>query len=182
MLTLPNTTPKITREEILKKISFLNVSQYPLAIIGIRGYYENTMGEAGKNDRGIYDDAIILISTNVYATFNGNTDPSIFRKDIASLKEGTYYAHNFGMHKGKYLALVQRSGEVVITRDGQVGEQKGYFGINIHKGGLNGTSSEGCQTIHPYQWESFITIAKSEAMRLFGKDNWDKKIIPYILF
>jgi hypothetical protein len=51
----------------------------------------------------------------------------------------------------------------------------GWFGINIHRGGVNTTSSEGCQTIPPSQWNGFITIVK-EQMKWYGQ-----KTIPYVL-
>jgi hypothetical protein len=176
---LPKSTPKISREEVLKHIAHIDSKKYPVVIVGIRGYYLDTMGVKGKNDRGIYDDAIILITPNVYAAFNGNTDPSAYRTGIANLKEGTYYAHNFGLHKGQYLALVQRMGAVTVLRDGGK-EDTGYFGINIHRGGVNTTSSEGCQTIPTSQYNSFISLAQSEAKRAFGT-KWDKAVIPYVL-
>ncbi len=179
MLQLPSFNPQIKREILLSKLPKIDTSKYPLYIAGVRGYYRDTMGEKGKNDRGIYDDALFIISPNVFAAFNGNTDPSVFREAIATLVPGTYYAHNFGLHKGKYLALVQRMGEVTVQRDGG-NIQTGYFGINIHKGGVNTTSSLGCQTIPPTQYDAFINLAASEAKRLYGA-KWDKTIVPYTL-
>ncbi len=35
------------------------------AILGMRGYFQDSMGTPGRNDRGIYDDATIVISPSV---------------------------------------------------------------------------------------------------------------------
>ena len=179
---VPSSKPKLTTEELYKMLEQLklNRKKYPMVIVGIRGYYLNSMGKPGVNDRGIYDDAIFIDTPNATASFNGNCDPSKYQAGIANLKAGVYYAHRFGKHQGKYMALVQRNGTVTLQRDGQDKEDVGYFGINIHNGGWNTTGSLGCQTIHPKQWEAFINLATSEAKRLFGK-NWEKVTIPYIL-
>jgi len=188
---IPQEKPRLSSTELKEKIApfQLDRTKYPLLIIGIRGYYLDTMGERGMNDRGIYDDAIFIESPSVTAAYNGNTDPSNFRrgsgtgasKGIAVLKPGIWFAHKFDLHNGKYLALCQRLGEVIVTRDGNPPyEDKGMFGINIHKGGYNTTSSLGCQTIHPAQWESFITLAVDQAKRYLS-DKWNKSVIPYIL-
>lgn len=177
--TIPNSTPKTTKSELLAKLPVIDRAKYPLIIIGVRGYYLDSMGEVGKNDIGIYDDAIMIDSPNVFAAFNGNTDPSIKRDGIATLKAGVYYAHKIGLHKG-YQALSQQMGEVTVFRHNKAGEFKGYFGINIHRGGINTTSSEGCQTIYKPQWDSFIALVVSEAKRLYGA-KWDKVTIPYVL-
>lgn len=179
---VPGTKPKLTTEALYKMLEQLNIDRkkHPMVIVGIRGYYKDSMGKPGVNDRGIYDDAIFIDTPNATAAFNGNCDPSTTKPGMANLKTGVYYAHNFGLHRGKYLALVQRKGEVVVMRDNDRKEHKGYFGINIHNGGWNNTGSLGCQTIHPSQWPSFINLASGEAKRLFKQD-WDKVTIPYIL-
>ena len=150
-----------------------------VALVGIRGYYRDSMGEVGKNDRGIYDDAIFLVSPNAYATFNANTDPSIRRAGIAVLKPGVhrYRKGKHGLSKpgGGYPALRPANPDesLPVTRDGQ-GDSMG-IAINIHRGGYNSTSSEGCQTIYPSQWESFISLVYSEM------DRAGQKTIPYLL-
>lgn len=150
-----------------------------VALVGIRGYYRDTMGEVGQNDRGIYDDAIFLISSNAYATFNANTDPSVKRKGIAVLKPGVhrYRKGKHGLSKpgGGYPALrpANPAEELPVTRDGE-GDSMGVA-INIHKGGYNTTSSLGCQTIYPSQWEAFIALVYSEM------DRAGQKTIPYLL-
>ena len=189
---MPQAKPRLSSSELRAKIAPFNIdrNKYPVLVIGIRGYYLNTMGEHGKNDRGIYDDAIFIETPSVTAAYNGNTDPSAFKKGsgkgaskgMAVLKPGVWFAHKFDLHNDKYLALCQRLGEVVVTRDGDPPyEDKGMFGINIHRGGYNTTSSLGCQTIHPNQWESFTALAKDQAKRYFG-DKWNKTLIPYVLF
>jgi hypothetical protein len=38
--------------------------------------------------------------------------------------------------------------------------------INIHRGGRKGTSSLGCQTIHPDQWQAFYAMTRSEMKKV----------------
>lgn len=126
-------------------------------LVGIRGYYNRD-----ANQRGIYDDAIFLVTpTKVYG-FNANTDPAMFRRSIATLVPGVwkYCIGIHGLSKPKFLqyrALVQAA-TVTVTRDQLGGIFSGFFGINIHRGGYNTVSSEGCQTIHPKQWPEFIDL------------------------
>ena len=188
----PTTTPRLTSDELKARLAPFNIdfNKFPLIIVGVRGYYKNSMGDPNTNDRGIYDDAVFIYTQSVFAAYNANTDPSIIRKKttakkgIATLKTGAWFVHKFDVHRGsksQYPAICQRFGKVTVTRDGDPPtEDTGMFGINIHKGGNSTTSSEGCQTIVPEQWESFYTLAKDQAKRFYG-DDWNKKVIPYIL-
>ena len=59
-----------------------------------------------------------------------------------------------------YHALIQ-SGPVTVLRDGAtepetIRDPDRYPMINIHRGGRNTTSSEGCQTIFPDYWSEFF--------------------------
>lgn len=179
MNIIPVARPGIRRskaEEILRAHCVdLNVP----AILGVRGYYLNTMGEVGRNDIGKYDDALIVITPTAYVTYNANCDPSIHRARIAHLKEGVwlYKVGTHGWSKPKHLrydALVQAD-EVVVDRENVTADDRGYFGINIHRGGEAGTSSLGCQTIPPSQWNSFIELIQAELGR------HDRSTIPYCL-
>lgn len=171
------TRPKLSRNEALKYVPAEFAGQ--VALLGIRGYYEKTMGDPSKNDRGIYDDAIFIISPDHFSAYNANTDPSKFRKGIAMLKPGTHYyrkgKHGISKPGGGYPALrPATSGEKLpVTRDGE-GDSMG-IAINIHKGGYNTTSSEGCQTIYPDQWTEFIKTVYAQ-MDKYGQDK-----IAYVL-
>lgn len=145
-------------------------------VLGIRGYYKKTMGNPLTNDRGIYDDALFILSDDVFAAFNANTDPSVERPGIANLKTGVW-RYKPGIHKinspKRYPAFVQ-AGKVTVNRDGK-GDDTGFFGINIHRGGYHTTSSEGCQTIYPDQWESFRALLNDQLKR------YDQSDFPYVL-
>lgn len=188
---LPPEKPRLSASILIELLDPYKVdrTKYPLIIVGIRGYYRNQMGAPEVNDRGIYDDAIFIHTPQALVAYNGNTDPSKYRagagmdteKGMASLNNGVWYAHRFDFHKGEYLALCQREGKVSVTRDGNPPYiDTGYFGINIHKGGFNTTSSEGCQTIHPSQWDSFIQLAEDQAKRYYSS-SWRSEVIPYVL-
>lgn len=197
---IPSTRPRLSRQALadllVAKLSpaeletIENEARHPLLIVGVRGYYRDTLGKPGANDRGIYDDAVFVVTPNTFTAFNANTDPSGYRKGqgkgagkgMASLKPGVWDAYRFGKHKGQYEALIQTGGAVTVSRDGVEGpyDDTGWFGINIHKGGVNTTSSEGCQTIPPSQWPTFIALVHGEAERLFGTD-WRHQVIPYVL-
>jgi len=155
---LPASRPQQAKSKTQALLNKARVAD-EVALVGIRGYYRDTMGEVGQNDRGIYDDAIFLISPNAYATFNANTDPSVKRQGIAVLKPA--------------LRPANPAEELPVTRDGE-GDSMGVA-INIHRGGYRTTSSEGCQTIYPAQWEAFVSLVYSEM------DRAGQKTIPYLL-
>ena len=192
---LPPTKPRLSStllKECLQKKGY-NLNSFDIIIIGIRGYYLQSMGNPTKNDRNIYDDAIYVLTKNVSVSFNANPVPSGYRKGtgkgsnkgMATLKTGLWMAHQFGVHNAskpsRHDALIQIGGTVTVTRDGNPDyDDSGYFGINIHKGVRNSTGSEGCQTIHPDQWDGFYNLVLSEAKRIYG-NKFKNKIIPYLL-
>ncbi len=167
MAIKPARKPQATLDRILK--AGAGISD-PVWLLGVRGYYRNSMG-GGKNRRSIYDDAIFLVAPEFFASFNANTDPSISRRGVACLDDGDW-RYKLGIHglskpaDKRYTALVQASA-VTVIRD-NTGHDTGWFGINIHRGGYNSTSSLGCQTIFPDQWDSFISSVKSQ-LKLHGQ-------------
>lgn len=177
MAIVPVSRPEISHDFAISLMREAKILE-PVCVLGRRGYYRDTMGVKGKNDRGIYDDAIAIITPTAFATFNANCDPSAFRRTIANLKAGVW-RYKIGIHgmskpaERRYTALVQ-AGPVTVLRD-EAGEDTGYFGINIHRGGFNTTSSLGCQTIYPPQWEAFIALMKNEVAR------YQVKTFPYLL-
>lgn len=179
---IPTVKPKLSRQELIDRIKhkYPEWKIPPILFAGIRGYYKNTMGKEGINDRALYDDAIFILAKDEFIPYNGNTDPGAFRTGIANLKPGIWEVYKFDLHNGKYLAICQRGGKVTVIRD-KKGEDTGMFGINIHRGGFSVTSSLGCQTIPPPQWEDFITNAQKYAARYIGNGWRAKSNYPYVL-
>lgn len=168
------TRPRRKREEVAKQLLKAGV-QDQVALVGCRGYYRKS---ADDNERGVYDDAIFIITPESFVAFNANVDPSVFRPRIATLQKGLW-RYKVGIHglsrpaSQQYTALVQAA-EVTVSRD-QAEPETGWFGINIHRGSNSGTSSLGCQTIPPAQWPAFISMVQSELKR------YGQKTIPYLL-
>jgi lysozyme len=183
----PKSKPQLNIVEIQKilEANKIDRKKYPVCLINVRGYYLNSMGEKGKNDRGIYDDAFFWISTNGMMSFNGNSDPSRYRKGkgkgaekgMAELICGVWL-YQTGVHNGSSPHPAFRQAErVTVKRDGLEQDylDTGWFGINIHRGGVNGTSSLGCQTVPTAQWPAFKELGYSELKRN------GQKVFPYIL-
>lgn len=168
-------------------------------LLGIRGFN----APADQNKRGIYDDAIFLVTPSECIGYNANTDPSINRKGIAVLQPGVY-KYKQGLHGIRHFDDITRAlgkkkrdeveqwlyanigkdhaplkfpngdriilpywayrqaAPVAVLRDGAVAPEtkidpRNWPWIDIHRGGYNTTSSEGCQTIHPDQWSEART-------------------------
>lgn len=174
----PPTRPKVTRREVERVVRDYGVSD-PVVLVGFRGYYAKMGKDPRGNDRGIYDDALAVLTPTSFRTFNFNTDPSVYRSGIATLAEGVhrYRKGQHGLSRGNpYPALrPATAGEVLpVTRDGQTGTKRG-IALNIHRGGVYGTSSEGCQTLPPSDYDEFLREVYA-AMDMHGL-----KTIPYVL-
>lgn len=183
MSMTPRFRPAWTKQKCIEVVGNKTDLTKPV-ILGIRGYFRDSMGAVGVNDRGIYDDAFFVIAPKDFRSFWGNTDPSRYRKGhgtdentkgMASLVPGVW-TYTRGMHRGKYMALVQKVEPVTVKRDGEPDYlDTGWHGINIHRGGLNTTSSLGCQTLHPAQWDEFYGLVSSLMVA------YDMKTIEYVL-
>ena len=175
MKIVPPSRPQIKRRDVIAAIPPDVLARDHVVVVGYRGYYKDTMGVPGVNDRGIYDDALCIVENPVlptgasgdiiesgfFGTYNANTDPSASDKqkhNVAVLRPGAhpYRIGNHGISRpgGGYPAFrpATKDEGLPVTRSGKptIG-----IAINIHKGGYNGTSSLGCQTIYPDQWSSF---------------------------
>ena len=170
---IPAARPKQKKEATDALLRQHKVSD-PVVLVGVRGYYSKLDKKPG-NSRGIYDDALILISSggDVHATFNASVDPDRYGKNpkinkpYAVLKPGVW-KYKLGLHglrrRNPYRALVQAA-PVTVVRDDK--EETGWFGINVHRGGpaTRGPGSEGCSVLPPAQWPAFITLVESEMKR-----------------
>ncbi len=181
MNMIPASRPKLTQIQALEHLkSFAGLDTYRVKLLGIRGYYKESMGVNKENEIGIYDDAVFIITPDSFASFNFNTDPSHLKPGTARVKPGTMTLYKIGMHnmKAPYEALRQH-GRVTVTRAGKTGEftdtAAAPFYIDIHKGGYSTTSSLGCQTVPPEQWPAFLAMVKDQMKR------YNQDIVPYYL-
>ncbi len=182
-VAVPTNKPQLPPKEVFalaKRLKEKHGVTEPVVVVAVRGYYDKSLDGKPGNARGIYDDAAWIVTPDGVYPFNINTDPSIARRGIATLKTGVHYYRrgNHGISKpgGGYPAFRPDTpgARLPVTRDGQKGDAWGVA-INIHKGSRNSTSSEGCQTIHPSQWDGFRNKAYGEM------DKYDQPRLPYIL-
>lgn len=175
--------PKLYRSAALSLLNKYG-AKGKIRVLAVRGYYLEK-GQAGSNDRSIWDDAFFIVGpSGEYLAFNGNTDPNGYRpghgtgedvKGMATLKVGLW-KYTIGTHRNLYPAGVQakpftvlRDADAYVSKEKTVMvkgrayyEETGYFGINNHPGAgsdINArgqTSSLGCQTIFPPQWQEYI--------------------------
>lgn len=176
-VTQPATRPRLPKAAVIQHLAAhgVSVEHYP-ALLGIRGYYADTLGTPGQNDIAIYDDALFLVGPSTFASYNANTDPSIHRDGIATLVPGVWLYKPGIHHPGTpvaYPCLVQAKPVTVQREHGKT--ETGEFYIHIHRGGVNTTSSLGCQTIVAAQWEGFY----ADVLRALGAAKASS--LPYVL-
>lgn len=160
-----------------------------LIVVAIRGFNLN-MGEDQVNDRSIYDDAHFVITPEKVIGFEANTDPNGYRKGrgtgrekgMAMLKTGVWF---FGKGRHKGTPAFRQVAPFTVIRDGNPDyEDTGYFAINWHHGGNHSTSSLGCQTNRPNDFNrlrDYIYKYGQENPKM--KNDWGEIVaaIPYIL-
>jgi hypothetical protein len=202
-VAVPSSKPQATREDILAKIASFNLTQ-KVILVGVRGYYKSMGGNPNGNDIGEYDDAFFLITPDKFESWNGNTDPSVQRAGIAKLKAGGPYLYKKGLHGMHHITsskadqeiyqkliatkkdvpgytacywALRQYGNVTILRDGKehTDSPEARFYIDWHRGCYGTTSSEGCQTVPPPQWEG----ARASVFGAMTQYNQD--VIPYVL-
>lgn len=201
-------SPRLAAASVLAIVEANKVprDRYPVCVVAIRGYRLDSVGEAGRNDRGYFDDAMFVVAPapgggDMVMAWNGNTDPTPrWRRRVATLCPGI---HIFGTGKhpisrpGGYPAF--RQAEVfTVTRDGYGGRRfRGFFGINLHCaagwfGSFGRTSSLACQTVPKPDWPEFqptlYALLEQHGNELGRTDVqlWDRSLqpvptFPYIL-
>jgi hypothetical protein len=145
---------KLSRQETMDLLRLVGVSIGTLAEVAVRG------GRDGDDDRGVYDDLLHSITSEEFRIWKHNTNPSAtYKRGLAELVPGLWTFvkgdHNITRPARRHAAFRQPDNfPFVVARDG-VGTDTGWFAINHHRGGINGTSSLGCQTNAPSDWVDY---------------------------
>lgn len=179
----PKQSDAVTRA-VLAKFSDLTPEDRrgdAVRVLMVRGYYADTMGEVGRNDRAVYDDALFVVTPDGVQPFNANSDPSVWRDRVATIKAGQAIRYRPGLHgysrkAGPYPAFRQDA-PCVVERDGH-GDDTGLFHVNLHRGGAGGTSSLGCLTVPPHQWGELHTLLTG-VLNLHGQDTFFVTLVEY---
>ena len=157
---------------------------YDVNIVGVR----NNAPSVAKKVTNVFDDFITISFKDEkgvwqFYCWNATTDPGKKgvqqfhnKKGVARLISNQYRSvWSIDKHQGKYEALCQRNGNVVVWRDSNkdlVYDEKitdtGMFGINIHKAGKDSTWiddwSHGCQVFKRVKdFDEFMKICKKAA-------------------
>lgn len=176
-------TPRLRpQQDVSRTWHWLNVNGVDTtkpAILAMRGYFQDSMGKPGVNDRGIYDDAFFVVSPREHRSFFGNTDPTRHKHGVAMIMPGVHpyrrAYHKWGKAGGHPAFRPATPGEELpVWRDG-IEDPRPGIACNMHRGGWTTTSSEGCLTIHPDHWQEFYDMVD----RLM--DEYDLKTIPVCL-
>jgi len=159
---------------------------YDVNIVGVRN------SATGKKVTNVFDDLITISFKDEagvwqYYEWANTTEPGKKGvqqyhnpKGVARLVPGQYRGvWSIDKHQGKYEALCQRLGNVIVYRDAnkdlvfdETKTDTGMFGINIHKAGQDSTWvenwSEGCQVFKRVKdFDAFMKIVK-KASKIHG--------------
>jgi hypothetical protein len=158
-------------------LAHFGIADDPVAALGISGIDE-------RNDIGVYDDRFYHSVDGKIASCPGNVDPSSLAPGRATLLTNRVFHWRPGVHglskppDRRYPAFVQAE-EVTVIRHRQ-GADTGWFGINHHRGGVNGTSSLGCQTYPQDCWnEARARLYEGVGATVSGVENGTKKGRPF---
>lgn len=181
MIPIPKSKPKASRDLVIAKATEAWAKEHGTAplpdrfVFAVRTYFSETIAPSGPNINA-YDDAFFIVTPDGMTSWNGNTDPSRYGlrpeggRFMARLKPGCWWFKPL-IHRGKYQAFGQGDNPVTVERikkDGTIAKtETGEYGINLHLGGVNGTSSEGCCTLPPEQWSDFRRTL-NEVLHLAG--------------
>ena len=185
-------TPRLDEDKIRAILSANGVDQSKVAVVAIRGYYLDSMGKAGRNDRRIWDDAMFVIHPNGIERYQANTDPNGYRKGhgtgskkgMAMLKSGIH-RYGKGSHRGRQ--AFRQCEHFTVIRDGNPPyEDLGLHAINLHSGGYSSTSSLGCQTVPASTWQRFkrnIYSLLDEYKNPMRRNDWGERVrsFDYVL-
>ena len=175
-------TIKQLKDALLRKDAPLFTGELNLTLVGIR---------ATDTDANTFNDLLCVLYEDAAGklqmqTYPITTDPGLYYRQhpihvdgTAILKPGHYTAcWQIGAHQGKYIALVQRGPMTVYrdrNKDGKLdltNEQSGYFGINLHRTGVNAHSlitdkvSAGCQVFaNADDFDAVMALAQQSAAK-----------------
>ena len=184
MAQVPKSKPQQGRDTTILMLKDLlkdlPEKDYPLVAFGIRGYYRDTMGKVGVNDRGIWDDAngwLERTGDKTYAIFNANCDPTVeYRRGVGSIHAPQIIWFKIGLHKGR--KAFRQAREIMVDRDG-IGLVKAGVecAFNWHDSLSGGTSSLGCQTNPKDQFQAVRELGYHLVRKHYPKS----EIFPYLL-
>lgn len=175
---------EIIKQALFAKGHRLFLRPFELNIVGVR---------SRSRTANSFDDTIHVCYLDANAqwkhfVFQATTDPGVHwlqqpmnEKGTAILKPGQYMgAYQLGLHRKKYLALVQRK-PVTVFRDANrnskldispSNQETGMFGINIHRALAYGTTSivdkhsAGCQVFASADdFDLFLRLCESHKQR-----------------
>lgn len=171
---------KYSYKELEAKFAELGYQWPTFHLIGVR---------SAANEKNKFDDTIYLVNGPIMQVFSCTTNPGThWLKNLlnpsgcAVLKPGQYVdSWKLGLHQGKYRALVQAK-PITVYRDAdkddlaeeQGKEDKGMFGINIHRANPSAISSiidkwsAGCQVLNnPDEFHTLLTACEMSGKSVF---------------